>query len=49
MNPNDPICYPCAIAKGWTPVDRDVGHWVDVCSVCERNRDVNAVRDWKKK
>lgn len=48
INNNDAVCWDCAEAKGWVPVDRVVGHWFGECSFCNKEKSVNAIRDWKK-
>lgn len=41
------ICYDCAKAKGWEPVNFAVGVWTGKCEVCKQTKACTAQRDYK--
>ncbi len=43
------VCRDCATAAGFTPKNKTVGVWMDVCNIChERKPCTDLWHDWQK-
>ena len=41
------VCYDCARNAGFTPKEKAVGVWVDICGIChEKKPCTNLHHDW---
>lgn len=42
-----PVCHYCARAAGFTPKDKTVGVWTDVCGICHKYKPcTDLLHDW---